>query len=104
MKKNYFLVVSTFFAVLSILEAELSIFLAEESTLAAELSTFAAAVSVFASVLALLLQAANAPMANTTKSFFIVIIFLLIEWFRVNTASRKKVTRLRGKKVKYYFA
>jgi hypothetical protein len=77
MKKNYFLVVSIFLAALSILADVLSIFLAEESILIEALSAFAAVVSVFASVLALLLQAANAPMANTTKSFFIVIIFFI---------------------------
>jgi hypothetical protein len=78
LKKNYFLAEeSTFLAALSTFLAEESTFAAELSTFIAELSTFAAVVSVFASVLALLLQAANAPMANTTKSFFIVNIFFI---------------------------
>jgi len=91
MKKTYFFFVeSTFLAELSILAAALSIFLAEESVaILAEESTFAAAVaeSVLASVLELLLQAAKAPIARTKKSFFIVIFFLLSEWFRINTIS-----------------
>jgi hypothetical protein len=74
MKNSYFLTLSTFLAAVSTLAAALSIFLAAVSTLAAALSTFAESV-LAASVLEELLQAANAPRANTKNSFFIVNIF-----------------------------
>jgi hypothetical protein len=76
-KKAYFLGLSTFLAALSILLAEESILVAEESILVAEESTCVAAESDFASVLELLLQAAKAPMANTTKNFFMFRLFVV---------------------------
>jgi siderophore synthetase component len=71
---NYFLAaVSIFLAAVSILAAAVSIFLAAVSAILAVESTLAE--SVFASVLEELLQAANAPMANTKNNFFICDLF-----------------------------
>jgi hypothetical protein len=74
--KNYLAFVVSFF-IESTLAAALSTFFAEESTFIAELSTFTAEESVFAaaSVLEELLQAANAPIANTKNNFFICDLF-----------------------------
>jgi hypothetical protein len=75
-KKAYFLVVSAFLAAESIFLAEESIAILLESIAILLESTFAE--SVFAaSVLALLLHAANAPIDNTTKNFFMLFILFV---------------------------
>ena len=84
MKKGYFFVESILAAV--------------ESTLALAVSVIAFTVSAALAVVSVLvdseldelLQAANAPMDNTNKSFFILDFFVLSEWFKVNTRKRNK--------------
>jgi len=80
MKKTYFILEVSFFTLSIFLAVESVAILVESVAILVE-STLVE--SVLASVLALLLHAANAPIDNTTKNFFMLIIFvLLIEWFR----------------------
>jgi hypothetical protein len=89
-KKDYFLVVSAFLAAESATLVAESANLVAESAILTAVSDLTAAVSVFASVLELLLQAAKAPIAKTKKNFFMLKLFVLIEWFPVNTLRNKK--------------
>jgi hypothetical protein len=71
-KKAYFLAESAIFFVVSIIFLEESIDILEESADILEESADILAESFEASVPALLLQAANAPIARTNKSFFML--------------------------------
>jgi hypothetical protein len=75
MKKTYFFVESVIFLLVSVIFFEVSVILDDESVILDEVS-FAFAEESVLDELPLPLQAANAPIANTNRNFFILFIFV----------------------------
>jgi hypothetical protein len=99
---NYFFFVVSVLAFRLSLAAEAveSIVLAAESTTAA---AGAAAESTLVSVLEDPLQAANAPIANTTKSFFIVICLIVNDFMLIPGFKKSNLWLILFNKIIFHF-